>query len=82
MKYEFPRSSYIRVGEFTPSGLAEGEVPQAIGKVTEMRIRVLGHNNESWIILSEVTIQHPEFLFPSLPVSLLNNTSFLFVHQA
>lgn len=55
MKYEFPLSSYTRVGTFTASGLAEGIVPQGIGKVVEMRIRVLGHNSESWIILSEVT---------------------------
>lgn len=62
MKYEFPLSSYTRVGTFTPNGLAEGEVPEDIGKVTELRIRVLGHNSESWIILSEVTttLQHLE----------------------
>ena len=56
MKYEFPLSSYTRVGTFTATGLAEGTVPQEIGKVVEMRIRVLGHNSESWIILSEVII--------------------------
>ena len=54
MKYEYPLSSYIRVGVFSPNGLAEGQVPQDIGKVSEMRIRVWGHNSESWIILSEV----------------------------
>lgn len=54
MKYEYPLSSYIRVGVFSPNGLAEGHVPQDIGKVSEMRIRVWGHNSESWIILSEV----------------------------
>ena len=54
MKYEFPLSSYTQVGKFTATGLAEGTVPQGIGKVVEMRIRVLGHNSESWIILSEV----------------------------
>ena len=55
IKYEFPLSSYTQVGTFTSTGLAEGTVPQGIGKVVEMRIRVLGHNSESWIILSEVT---------------------------
>lgn len=55
IKYEFPLSSYIEVGTFTSTGLAEGTVPQGIGKVVEMRIRVFGHNSESWIILSEVT---------------------------
>lgn len=54
MKYEYPLSRYIRVGVFSPNGLAEGRVPQDIGKVSEMRIRVWGHNSESWIILSEV----------------------------
>ena len=54
MKYEFPLSSYTRVATFTATGLAEGTVPQEIGKVVEMRIRVLGHNSASWIILSEV----------------------------
>ena len=55
MKYEFPLSSYTQVGTFTATGLAEGTVPRGIGKVVEIRIRVLGHNSESWIILSEVT---------------------------
>ena len=55
IKYEFPLSSYTEVGTFTSTGLAEGTVPQGIGKVVEMRIRVFGHNSESWIILSEVT---------------------------
>lgn len=56
IKYEFPLSSYTQVGTFTSTGLAEGTVPQGIGKVVEMRIRVLGHNSESWIILSEIHI--------------------------
>lgn len=56
MKYEYPLSSYIRVGVFSPNGLAEGQVPQNIGKVSEMRIRVWGHNSESWIILSEIHV--------------------------
>ena len=34
------------------------------------------------VLLSGVEPEHSEFLFPSLPVSLLNNTSFSFVHQA
>lgn len=55
MKHEFPLSSYTQVGTFTNTGLAEGTLPEGIGKVVEMRIRVLGHNSESWIILSEVT---------------------------
>ena len=54
MKYEFPVSAYTRVGEFNLNGLAEGVVPQAIGEVAEIRIRVLGHNSENWIIMSEV----------------------------
>lgn len=54
IKYEFPRSTYTRVGEFGLNGLADNEVPQEIGEVAEMRIRVLGHNSENWIILSEV----------------------------
>ena len=54
IKYEFPRSTYTRVGEFSLNGLADNEVPQEIGEVAEMRIRVLGHNSENWIILSEV----------------------------
>lgn len=56
IKYEFPRSTYTRVGEFGLNGLADNEVPQEIGEVTEMRIRVLGHNSENWIILSEIHI--------------------------
>lgn len=54
MKHEFPSSAYINIGEFTPNGLAEGGVPQGISKVSEIRIRVLGHNSENWIIISEV----------------------------
>ena len=54
MKYEFPLSSYTSVGAFALSGLAEGVVPPEIGKVVEIRIRVLGHNSANWIILSEV----------------------------
>ena len=75
MKYEFPLSSYTRVGEFTLSGLAEGEVPQEIGKVTEMRIRVLGHNSENWIILSEVIIIIPHEVFASRGDSEKNPSS-------
>lgn len=56
IKYEFPRSTYTRVGEFGLNGLADNEVPQDIGEVAEMRIRVLGHNSENWIILSEIHI--------------------------
>lgn len=56
IKYEFPRSTYTRVGEFGLNGLADNEVPQEIGEVAEMRIRVLGHNSENWIILSEIHI--------------------------
>lgn len=56
MKYEFPVSAYTRVGEFNLNGLAEGVVPQAIGEVAEIRIRVLGHNSENWIIMSEIHI--------------------------
>lgn len=58
MKYEFPLSSYKYVGMFTSNGLAEGMVPEDIGKVVEMRIRVLGHASESWIILSEVSKEY------------------------
>ena len=57
MKYEFPLSSYRQVGAFTGNGLAEGVVPQDIGKVVEMRIRVLSHSSENWIIISEVTMR-------------------------
>ncbi|KAJ7376863.1 hypothetical protein OS493_032011 [Desmophyllum pertusum] len=56
MKYEFPLSSYRQVGAFTGNGLAEGVVPQDIGKVVEMRIRVLSHSSENWIIISEIHI--------------------------
>ena len=55
LKYEFPFSSYKSVGTFTLAGLADGTVPQEIGKIVEMRIRVLGHNSLNWIMLSEVT---------------------------
>ena len=68
MKYEFPLSTYTKVGAFTPSGLAEGEVPRDIGKVTELRIRVLGHNSASWIILSEVMTRFPHSEFYYLGV--------------
>lgn len=56
MKYEFPLTSYKSVGMFTPAGLADGTVPEEIGKVVEMRVRVLGHNSLNWIMLSEVRI--------------------------
>lgn len=56
MKHEFPSSAYINIGEFTANGLAEGGVPQGISKVSEIRIRVLGHNSENWIIISEIHI--------------------------
>ncbi|PFX20788.1 Alpha-1,3-mannosyl-glycoprotein 4-beta-N-acetylglucosaminyltransferase B [Stylophora pistillata] len=56
LKYEFPFSSYKSVGTFTLAGLADGTVPQEIGKIVEMRIRVLGHNSLNWIMLSEIHI--------------------------
>lgn len=56
MKYEFPLTSYKSVGMFTPAGLADGTVPEEIGKVVEMRVRVLGHNSLNWIMLSEIHI--------------------------
>lgn len=88
MVYEFPLSSYTHVGTFTATGLAEGTVPQEIGKVVEMRIRVLGHNSASWIILSEViptlctaplnlltTNQNKVYIFGNPKHIILNNDS-------
>lgn len=49
-------SSYKSVGTFTLAGLADGTVPHEIGKIVEMRIRVLGHNSLNWIMLSEIHI--------------------------
>ena len=54
LKYEFPLSSYKVVGSFNLNGLAEGTVPKNIGNVVEMRIHVIGHNSENWVMLSEV----------------------------
>ena len=52
---EYRRENYIVVGKFTSTGLAAGRLPNDIGPLAEMRIRVLDHKNENWVALSEVS---------------------------
>lgn len=53
LKDEFLPTDYIRVGKFV-NGLADGAVPSAIGKVSELLIRVNDHTGQNWVIISEV----------------------------
>ena len=54
MKDEYDDNDYIVVGKFSQNGTAEGKVPENIGKVAEMRIRVITHKKENWVLLNEV----------------------------
>ena len=55
VKGEFLPSDYIRVAKFV-NGLAESDVPNTIGKVSELLIRVNDHTGQNWVIISEVGI--------------------------
>ena len=56
MRNQYPVSSYKSVGRFA-NGLAEEKVPDDIGKVSELRIRFMGHKGDNWIILSDVSVR-------------------------
>eukprot|EP00795_Rhopilema_esculentum_P000954 gene954-10720_t len=51
---EYNRDIYIEVGRFSANGLAANKVPDNIGAIAELRIRVVDHKNENWVALSEV----------------------------
>lgn len=51
MEY-FP-SDYVLVGRFV-NGLADGTVPNEIGEVSELLIRINDHIGQNWVIISEV----------------------------
>ncbi|KXJ28472.1 alpha-1,3-mannosyl-glycoprotein 4-beta-N-acetylglucosaminyltransferase A [Exaiptasia diaphana] len=54
---EYPMSAYQNVGNFNNYGMAENKaVSEKIGKVVELRIRVLMHQSPNWIIFSEIHI--------------------------
>ena len=44
------------MGKFSPTGLASGKIPNNIGPLAELRIRVLSHKKENWVALSEVSL--------------------------
>ena len=52
---EYNRDTYIEVGRFSANGLAANKVPDSIGAIAELRIRVIDHKNENWVALSEVS---------------------------
>ncbi|XP_065058863.1 alpha-1,3-mannosyl-glycoprotein 4-beta-N-acetylglucosaminyltransferase B-like isoform X2 [Rhopilema esculentum] len=53
---EYNRDIYIEVGRFSANGLAANKVPDNIGAIAELRIRVVDHKNENWVALSEIHI--------------------------
>lgn len=46
-------TGHVMVGSFDQLGVAEGAVHERIGRVKELRIRVLGET-DNWVVLSEV----------------------------
>lgn len=55
VKVEYLPADYIRVGKFV-NGLADSAVPNAIGKISELLIRVNDHTGQNWVIISEVCL--------------------------
>lgn len=54
-KYEQTKDGYVRIGAFV-NGVAEGEVPPFMEKVTAVRLFI--HSNSSvWVLLSEIFIK-------------------------
>ena len=51
---EYKKKDYIEVGKFSSTGLSSNRVPDNIGPIAELRIRVLEHKNENWVAVSEV----------------------------
>lgn len=56
IRNEYPVSSYTTIGQFDPNGLAQGLVEKKIGKIVELRIRVIAHGRANWVIFSEIYI--------------------------
>lgn len=56
IKDEYKQKDYIQVGRFSPLGIASSKIPTSIGQIAELRIRVLQHQNENWVALSEIHI--------------------------
>ena len=72
---EYNRDTYIEVGRFSANGLAANKVPDSIGAIAELRIRVIDHKNENWVALSEVSCEFIIFFYRI--VSLLGLFLFL-----
>ena len=51
---EFYPADYIKVGNFV-NGLAAGLVPNTVGDVSELLIRINNHTGQNWVIISEVS---------------------------
>jgi len=59
-KAEAPDGEYVKVGEFDGDGIASGTVPDEIGRLKRMRLRVLG-NLDNWVIITEVSFKYLKF---------------------
>ena len=55
IKNEYPVSTYTPIGRFDSTGLAQGHVENNLGEIGELRIRVIAHSGENWVIFSEVS---------------------------
>lgn len=53
VKDEFYATDYIKIGKFV-NGLATGPVPDSVGEVREVLIRVNNHTERNWVIISEI----------------------------
>ncbi|KAK3700431.1 hypothetical protein QZH41_015290, partial [Actinostola sp. cb2023] len=72
---EYPLSAYINIGKFDNYGIAENSaVPENVGKVVELRIRILMHQSPNWIIFSEVCVELLNLLFDK------NSTGQVFIY--
>ncbi|KAK7097964.1 hypothetical protein V1264_004865 [Littorina saxatilis] len=54
-----PAPGFFLVGQFNAEGLAEGDIPAALGKINVVRIHVTTKSH-NWVIISEILIQRKE----------------------
>lgn len=54
MDFNTTSEGYVIVGNFDQLGVAEGSINPRIGKIKELRVRVLSEA-ENWVILNEVS---------------------------
>ena len=58
-----PSTGFVIVGSFNASGMAEGTLRPAVGKVTTMRIHFSTQHGSNWVLLSEVSDAVISFLW-------------------